>query len=98
MTFCVCGHSRAAHLAPDADCRSCPPDRPCDGYEPVEVTPECTCEGGENVAALLHYRDCPWYAYEGNDRCVFTDCSYSAEADSSYCALHGVRWGRGERQ
>jgi hypothetical protein len=28
-------------------------------------------------------------------RCVVQDCTYPTEADSSYCTLHGVKWGRG---
>lgn len=31
---------------------------------------------------------------ESADACVVADCTYSAEANSSYCVSHGVRWGR----
>lgn len=35
MTPCaLCGHLRTAHLQPHGDCRSCPTNDPCPGYDP----------------------------------------------------------------
>ena len=40
VTRCACGHLRAAHVAPDGDCRACPPSQPCEGFDPEPASEE----------------------------------------------------------
>lgn len=48
----------------------------------------------------LSCSNCLWNSEEDAGReatgCIAPDCRFAAADGSAYCALHGVKWGRGE--